>query len=181
MADSRMRGAEVETIRDNPPVRSKFDKSHGKGLPAPHLSSPGAVMPTTNPAARVFAEPKSVGSTGSIRTEHIPPSQLGTGMADGRHYARAPNMSQTQVQGKSSSVSSSGSAPGNPETAYGRDAVRSDRQRDTAASNPSMGGGNTKRSAGTQVYGGERVSRGSTKQGAGVLHANKRGSGPNLK
>lgn len=44
---SHMRGAEVETVRDNPRVQSKFDKSRGKGLPAPHLSHPGAVAKDT--------------------------------------------------------------------------------------------------------------------------------------
>lgn len=44
---SHMRGAETETVRDNPTVHSKFDRSQGKGLKAPHLSHPGEVAPLT--------------------------------------------------------------------------------------------------------------------------------------
>jgi len=42
-----MKGAEDEGVRDNPAVHSKFDRSHGKGLKAPHLSHPGQVAPVT--------------------------------------------------------------------------------------------------------------------------------------
>lgn len=31
----------------NPKVRSTFDRAHGKGLKAPHLSWPGATAPVT--------------------------------------------------------------------------------------------------------------------------------------
>ena len=101
VTESRMPGATDEPVRENPTVRSKFDKSHGKGLPAPHLSSPGPTMGTTNPGPRVFQAPKNVGSTGNIKTQHIPPSELGSGMAEGRHYAQAPNFAQTQGQNRS--------------------------------------------------------------------------------
>lgn len=37
----------TDPIRSNPPVQSKFDRSHGKGLKPPHLSWPGAVAPQT--------------------------------------------------------------------------------------------------------------------------------------
>ena len=39
-----MKGAENEPVRNNPTVRSKFDKSHGKGLKAPHMSFPGGIV-----------------------------------------------------------------------------------------------------------------------------------------
>lgn len=56
MTYKTMRGAEEE-IRSNPPVRSKFDKSHGHGLKAPHLSFPGQTCPTTSAAPRVYEKP----------------------------------------------------------------------------------------------------------------------------
>lgn len=31
----------------SPPIRSKFDRSHGKGLKAPHMSHPGGTAPVT--------------------------------------------------------------------------------------------------------------------------------------
>jgi hypothetical protein len=33
-----------EENRENPPVRSKFDKSQGRGLPAPHMKFPGGIV-----------------------------------------------------------------------------------------------------------------------------------------
>lgn len=51
-----MKGAETEPVRNNPPVRSKFDKSHGHGLPAPHLSHPGEVAKETGSKHAGFTE-----------------------------------------------------------------------------------------------------------------------------
>lgn len=167
-----MPGAQEDAIRDNPPVRSKFDKSHGRGLPAPHMSSPGPVMPTTNPAPRVYSEPKSVGSSGSIKSQHIPPSQLGCGMAEGRHYAQSPNMAQTQMQGKSSGVAGFGFAPGTAETAYGRDPIKSAKQHDTVAANPRFG--TEVKSRSTQVKSDNRVTSSPKRAGPGVLAGSKR-------
>lgn len=42
-----MKGAEDEGVRDNPAVHSKFDRSRGKGIPAPHISHPGGTAPIT--------------------------------------------------------------------------------------------------------------------------------------
>jgi len=166
-----MKGAEDEPIRDNPTVHSKFNRSHGKGVSAPHMSSPGPVMPTTSPGPRVYSQPKNVGSSGSMKTQHIPPSQLGDGMANGRHYAQAPNMAQTQMQGKSSSVAPSNMARGGMETPSGRDPVKSAVQRDTAASTR-LGTQMPYRS--TKVTSDNRVTKVSSKQGPGVLAGTKR-------
>lgn len=55
--ESGMRGAGNEgENRANPPVRSKFDRSHGMGLKAPHLSHPGEVAPETGTKVRGFTE-----------------------------------------------------------------------------------------------------------------------------
>lgn len=42
-----MPGAHDEGVKENPRVQSKFDRSHGKGLPAPHLKHPGEVARET--------------------------------------------------------------------------------------------------------------------------------------
>lgn len=34
-----------DPVRSNPPVQSKFDRSHGMGLTPPHLSHPGETAP----------------------------------------------------------------------------------------------------------------------------------------
>jgi|SRR5580700_2667368 hypothetical protein len=45
-----------EENRENPPVRSKFDKSQGRGLPAPHLGFPGKTV-------KVSGSPNGAGFT----------------------------------------------------------------------------------------------------------------------
>lgn len=95
-----VKGSGDTTMGNNPAVRSKFDKSHGKGLPAPHLSFPGQTAPVTgtkvggfNPNGRMV--PKEVTKTGTLSLNHRSPAELGTQMANGQRTAPKPNMAQT--------------------------------------------------------------------------------------
>lgn len=70
--ESNMKGASVEPQRSNPTVHSKFDRSHGKGLKAPHLSHPGETAPITGTKVAGHTEnghklPKHVKYGGSDR------------------------------------------------------------------------------------------------------------------
>lgn len=179
MVEKTMPGASNEPVRENPTVRSKFDKSQGRGLPAPHLTFPGQVAPVTNDgAARVRMEPKDVTSRGSYRSEHISPSNLGTAMAEGRRMANAPNMGQTAYVGKSTTLGLSGMLKGPSGTPSGGDGVRHDKQHDTRSAGRLGSNVQARNKSGASD---NVVSRRSSKQGPGALHANKRGSGPNLK
>lgn len=88
----RMPGAHDEGVRDNPPVKSKFDKSQGRGLPAPHLKHPGEVAKETGSKHPGFNEnghllPKEGAMAfGGVKTHHHEPSRLGTNMADGEKH-----------------------------------------------------------------------------------------------
>lgn len=159
MAESDMRGAQNEPVRDNPPVRSKFDKSHGHGLKAPHMAAKGPVVSTTTSAPTVRSEPKQVGTKGSIRSEHIDPSQLGTGMAEGRHYAKSPNMAQTQMQGKSSTLTLTG-MPGTQDSRSANGVTGSPKETRLGTQMPYRS---------TKVSSDNRVTKVSSRQGPGVL------------
>jgi hypothetical protein len=87
---------------ENPPVRSKFDKSRGKGLPAPHIGHPGATAPLTGTTIPGHNEnghklPTERGNShGGIKTHHHEPGRLGSNMAEGqRHVYGMPNKDQT--------------------------------------------------------------------------------------
>lgn len=103
MSDSHMHGAENEGVRDNPKVRSKFDKSQGRGLPAPHLKHPGEVAKESGTKQPGFTEnghmePKERQGhgVGSIATHHHEPGKLGSNMAMGqRSIYGMPNKDQT--------------------------------------------------------------------------------------
>lgn len=58
---SMVKGAGDTDSGSNPAVQSKFDRSHGRGLKAPHLSYPGQVAPVTTSAPTTRQEPKEVG------------------------------------------------------------------------------------------------------------------------
>jgi hypothetical protein len=181
-----MRGAE-EDQRENPPVQSKFDKSQGKGLPAPHLTHPGAVAKETGSKHPGFNEnghmlAREVGgpvgdSTIHRVTQHSPAS-LGSGMAEGRRSYGEPNIAATDhVVAKPRTVPMERFAGHEPDPVKaGGDLHRG--QHDTRKAGRL---GTEERGSSRQVYGGERVDRASHKSGPGVLHANKRGSGPNLR
>ncbi len=49
-------GAHDEGVKDNRAVNSKFDKSHGHGLKAPHLRHPGEVAKDTGSGHAGFSE-----------------------------------------------------------------------------------------------------------------------------
>lgn len=46
-----VRGAGDSGGGANPTVRSKFDRSHGKGLKPPHMAAKGPVVPLTSDAS----------------------------------------------------------------------------------------------------------------------------------
>lgn len=173
--DRTMPGAHNEGIRDNPAVKSKFDKSQGYGLPAPHLSHPGAVAKETGSShsgynANGHMVPKEVGETSSYRTEHHEPSKLGSGMAEGRGYAREPNMGQTDRVKPSHTVSMDRFAGREPDPVRaGTLKDETHKQHPTGHENPRMGGGTDRLIAGKQVRGGERVDRPSQKRDSGAL------------
>jgi len=108
-----MPGAENDS-HANPQVRSKFDKSQGRGLPAPHLSHPGEVAKETgyhhpghneNGHKLPHEVSMQVGDSGKHQVTWHAPGGLGTGMADGKGYAKEPNIAATDhVVGKSHSV-----------------------------------------------------------------------------
>jgi hypothetical protein len=87
MTYGKMPGAHDEGIRNNPPVRSKFDKSQGKGLPAPHLKHPGEIakdtgtrMPGHNENGHKLPAERSVGLGASHLRTHYGPGEMGSPM-----------------------------------------------------------------------------------------------------
>ncbi len=77
MKYGHMVGAHDEGIRNNPTVRSKFDKSQGKGLPAPHLKHPGEVAKETGSShpghtenGHMLPQERNVGMSGHKVTHH---------------------------------------------------------------------------------------------------------------
>jgi hypothetical protein len=101
MLKSNMRGAEDEPQRSNPAVQSKFDRSHGMGLKAPHLSHPGEVAPMTGTKVAGHNEgghkmPVDVTpKMGGHKVSHHAPEHLGSNMADGERMAKTPNAMMT--------------------------------------------------------------------------------------
>jgi hypothetical protein len=99
-----MFGAHDEGVKDNPPVRSKFDKSHGKGLPAPHLKHPGQVAPDTGTRVPGHTENghqlpihRSLPMGGHQVTRHEV-SSMGTNMYSGQGLGTAKNTKVTDSQ-----------------------------------------------------------------------------------
>jgi hypothetical protein len=87
----------------NPVVRSKFDKSHGKGLPAPHLKHPGEVAkesgskyPGHTENGHKLPVERGTNFSGGITTHHHEPGKLGSMMAEGhRSIYGMPNKNHT--------------------------------------------------------------------------------------
>ena len=93
-----MPGAHDEGARDNPPVRSKFDKSQGKGLPAPHLKHPGEVAKETgsrhpghNENGHKLPTERSVGLGGSHLRHNYTPGEMGAPIITGTGQGHAKN------------------------------------------------------------------------------------------
>jgi hypothetical protein len=70
--------------RDNPKVSSKFDKSQGRGLPAPHLKHPGEVAkesgsshPGHTSNGHKLPTERSVGLGGSYLRHEYSPGEMG--------------------------------------------------------------------------------------------------------
>src|SRR5271154_5506904 len=90
MKYGHMPGAHDEGIKENPEVRSKFDKSQGRGLPAPHLKHPGEVaketgthMPGHNENGHKMPTERSVGLGGSHTRSHYSPGEMAAPMLHG--------------------------------------------------------------------------------------------------
>lgn len=105
-----------EENKSNPPVRSKFDKSQGKGLKAPHLSFPGGTAKVTGSSHAGFTEngnmlPKSSSPRGMQNTLRAskPGANLMAGpepdavRAGSDNHSAQRNTGTGQVGGKSSS------------------------------------------------------------------------------
>jgi hypothetical protein len=92
MKYGHMPGAHDEGIKENPPVRSKFDKSQGKGLPAPHMKFPGGIV-------KESGSPNGAGFTehGHMLPHHRSPqntdrvSSVGTRKGDSLMHLREPD------------------------------------------------------------------------------------------
>jgi hypothetical protein len=69
-----VRGAGDSGSGNNPPVRSKFDRSRGKGLKAPHLSHPGEV-----------AKESGSGHAGFMDSGHMMPKDVTPRLGTGSH------------------------------------------------------------------------------------------------
>jgi hypothetical protein len=68
-----------EASKSNPSVRSKFDKSHGKGLPAPHLKHPGET-----------AKPTGTKMPGHTENGHKLPVERGLSKGSHLHHGYTP-------------------------------------------------------------------------------------------
>lgn len=93
-----MSGAHDEGTRENPTVRSKFDKSQGKGLPAPHLTHPGETAKETgskhpghNENGHKLPTERSVGLGGSHLRHSYTPGEMGAPMIHGVGLGHAKN------------------------------------------------------------------------------------------
>ncbi len=178
MKSDFMRGTTDESHGENPTVRSKFDKSQGKGLPAPHLTHPGEVAKETGSKHTGFNEnghmmPKdvsmAVGDDGKHQVTLHTPDNLGTGMAEGRGYAKEPNVAATDhIVAKSRTVPMDRFGGREPDPVRAG-TLKHDKQHPTGHVNPRMGGGTDRLIAGKQVRGGERVDRPSQKRDSGAL------------
>ena len=86
---AEVKGAGDTHMASNPAVHSKFDRSHGRGIPAPHVGHPGGTLSITgtkipghNENGRL--EPRSVDpGVGPHKVTHHPPQTLGSNLADG--------------------------------------------------------------------------------------------------
>jgi hypothetical protein len=97
-----MPGAHQE-IRENPTVRSKFDKSHGHGLPAPHLKPPGEVAKETGSSHPGHTEnghklpvERSHGM-GAITRAHHSPGDMGAPLLHGQGLGAPKNTVMTDA------------------------------------------------------------------------------------
>jgi hypothetical protein len=101
--ESHMKGAEMEAERGNPAVRSKFDKSKGRGLPAPHLKFPGEVAKDTGSSHPGHNEnghklPVERGQgTGPITTRHHTPGEMGAPLLHGQGLGAPKNTRMTDA------------------------------------------------------------------------------------
>lgn len=174
-----MPGAE-EDQRSNPAVRSKFDKSQGKGLPAPHLSHPGqtvAVTGTHHPGHNENGHKIPVEVTGRHggdemhKVTHHHPSTLGSGMAEGRGYAREPNIAQSDRVPEATRHEGMGpQPPRDQEQPSGHDRLHSEKQHDTRKANVRLG--TEERAHQDRSHDGNKVTRSSRRDDAGSLSGN---------
>ena len=130
-----------EEHRDNPPVRSKFDKSQGKGLPAPHLKFPGGVVKESGSKHSGFNE-----------NGHMLPTH------------RTAQNTDRITKGRTN-IPMHG---GEPETVSGRGSDKHIKQHSTGHASAKMGGG-TDRKVGASRPQHQDNKSARSKEGAGVL------------
>jgi hypothetical protein len=138
---------------ENPPVRSKFDKSQGKGLPAPHLKHPGDVAKETGSRYPGHTQnghklPVSRGtSMGAHLREHFSPGEMYAPMITGDGMGREKNTRLTDgnVVKSSHRVDEGALKAGHEPDHTRKDADKHVMQHDTRHANNQMGGGTDKR------------------------------------
>jgi hypothetical protein len=170
-----------EENRSNPPVRSKFDKSQGKGLPAPHLSSPGKTAKVTGSSHSGHTEnghklptERSVGLGGGHLRHNYSAAEMGAPMLHGQGMGLAKNtrLSDGNVIKSSHRVDSPNHLAGHePNPAHGG-ADKHTHQHSTGHANNKMGGGTDRKMGASRPQHQDNHSSRS-KEGAGVLSGGK--------
>lgn len=96
--------------RENPKVRSKFDKSQGRGLPAPHLSHPGATAKVTGSSHPGHTENghklpvERMNGVGGIGARHYSPGEMGAPILKGQGMGGPKNTHMTDANVVKSSI-----------------------------------------------------------------------------
>lgn len=137
-----------EENRSNPPVRSKFDKSQGKGLPAPHLKHPGETAKETGSTypghtsnGHKMPTERTHGFGGHTRT-HYGPGEMGAPIIRGSGMGESKNSKITDSH-LPHMTKHLGMDPfvGHEPDAVHAGVDKHSKQHSTGHTNPKMGGG----------------------------------------